>query len=171
MAKARGVSAAYAHHAAGTACRPDRDTGILARTSEWRSEAMQSEGERPRRSAPLRLRNHARVLAVALDVDALTDLQVGIQRLRDLHEHAVAQTNDDLLPGFRLIALLLYLVAEQRTAKRARDHRDVATRAAADQAANPETAEAADDGTKPAMLVGRQIELRDLLDHALANLH
>jgi hypothetical protein len=58
-------------------------------------------------------------------------------RLRDLHEHAVLQTHDDLLAGDRPVVALLSLVAEERAAQRPGDHGHVPTGSSCYQAADP----------------------------------
>jgi hypothetical protein len=80
-------------------------------------------------------------------------------------------TSDDLLSGHRLIVLLLDLIAKECAAQRARDHRHIAPGAAADQTADAQPPEAANDRPDAAMMVALQLQRRDLLDYALANLH
>src|SRR5258705_6939029 len=107
------------------------------------------------------LRRDACVLASALDVHTLADRQIGPNRLRHLHEHAAAQSDDDLLARDRLIVLLLNFVADHRAADGANHHNEVAAGAGTDQAADAESAQAADDGTEALMLLGRNLRAAD----------
>jgi hypothetical protein len=57
-------------------------------------------------------RNHSRLLALPFDVHALSDLQVGSDRLGDHHQHAARQTHHDLLAGLLGFVLVLRVVAQ-----------------------------------------------------------
>src|SRR5215831_6617048 len=116
-------------------------------------------------------RHYARAFAVALDIDALPDLQIRIRGLRHRDEHAILHAHDDLLRGHGLIVLLLNLVAGEGSSQRADDHRYVASRSGADQAADAESPEPADDRADALVMIALDLRLGDLLDHALADLH
>lgn len=122
--------------------------------------------------APTRflLRHDSRVLATALDVDPLPHRKIGSHRLSDLHQHPDAEAHDDLLTGDWLVVLLLDFIADNRAADRSSHHGDVATGAASDQAADPESGKAPNDGAEALVMIGGNLRGRNLLDDSALNL-
>jgi len=119
----------------------------------------------------LLLWNDAGAVAIAFDIDALSNAQSRVARLRHGHQHAVRGPHDDLLSWHRLIMLLLDLIAGQRAAYGAEHHRDIASGATADQAADAEARQPADDGANALMMIARELYRRDLFDRSAADFH
>ena len=87
-------------------------------------------------AAPIGLAgNDACVFAAAFDIHLLALAQVRVGRLRYRNQDAIGGADDDLLALDRLVVALLNRVPGDGAANRAEHHRDVASGAAADQAA------------------------------------
>jgi hypothetical protein len=137
--------------------------------ADIRAKRLTAVADAPR--GVLLLWNDAGAVAIAFDVDALSNAQSRVARLRHGYQHAVRGPHDDLLSWLRLIMLLLNLIAGQRAAYGAEHHRDIASGATADQAADAETGQPAHDSADALVVIARDLHRRDLFDRSAADLH
>src|SRR4029453_12857986 len=112
-------------------------------------------------------RYDARVVAGPFDVHAHAADESAVDGLRDHHQNAAPQADENLLRGLRLVEIpVLHDVAPNRNRNGTRSEGDVATCPCADEAAEARARDPSDDGAQS--LIVRALDLRHayLLDGA-----